>query len=746
MPGQGRLGDKASVPLDAHGCPACPHPAIGPAIQGSPDVNVNGRPALRVDDPGIHAACCGTNTWTATRGSITVFINGKGAHRMGDQNRHCGGMGQLIEGSPNVIVGEDSAAGGGAAGGGGGASGGASGAGAGGGAGSGSGVGGAAGGGREAQMGAGADRGGGDGAGGTTGGGEGPTAGGAGGGSETSATETPVAEDELAIVVVSARGRPLANVALDLTLPDGTRRRELTGDDGSYVRGGIATPGKAHVVLVDFDTVDDERPAPATPGARLYERGGVQAEVGTRMTLEVPPHALRARLIGMLFDTDKAFLLPQAMAGIRELARFYAQHPELAVLVNGHADRSGADDYNVALSAERARSIAAFLTDAVDDWLPWYSAPQASKRWGVREDQMMLSVIADGGAAYYAGPIDGQSFGATHDAVARYQTSRGLAVDGIAGPETRRSLITDYMAQDGTSLPPGTPIATHGCGEHHPAVATADGVGAASNRRVELFLFEPAVEPAPVEPCAAPGCREYAVWVRRSISTVDLDVPPGALAVAVVDERGAPVAGASVHLSGPVTDDGIATTGAIAFDTLIPGDYAVLARADGFETGNAAAVVAPDSAASATVVLRALVELFDARWSAGDEDALSLRLRDARGRPVAGATVTVEVAGQTRLAAADDQGHATIALPAGARQVVVRYAAPGPVVQTLELAPPPASSTAGAELRLRALGYLAPPDDDLGYATFSFQVDRGLPATGELDGATQAALTEVYGS
>ena len=109
MPGQGRLGDKASVALDAHGCPACPHPAVGPAIQGSPDVNVNRRPALRVDDPGVHAACCGKNTWTAIKGSLTVFINGKGAHRMGDENRHCGGIGQLAEGSPNVIVGEATA-------------------------------------------------------------------------------------------------------------------------------------------------------------------------------------------------------------------------------------------------------------------------------------------------------------------------------------------------------------------------------------------------------------------------------------------------------------------------------------------------------------------------------------------------------------------------------------------------------------------------------------------------------------
>jgi uncharacterized Zn-binding protein involved in type VI secretion len=121
LPGQGRLGDKANVPLDAHGCPACPHPAIGPAIQGSPDVNVNRRPALRVDDPGIHSACCGANTWNATEGSLTVFINGKAAHRMGDKNRHCGGMGKLVEGSPNVIVGESGGGGsGGSSGGGGG--------------------------------------------------------------------------------------------------------------------------------------------------------------------------------------------------------------------------------------------------------------------------------------------------------------------------------------------------------------------------------------------------------------------------------------------------------------------------------------------------------------------------------------------------------------------------------------------------------------------------------------------------
>ncbi|HEY3806610.1 MAG TPA: PAAR domain-containing protein [Kofleriaceae bacterium] len=105
MPPQGRLGDKSQVPVDAHGCPACPHPALGPAIVGSPNVNCNSRPSLRVNDTGVHAACCGPNTWEAVAGSGTVFINGQAAHRLGDATKHCGGPGHLIEGSSNVMVG-----------------------------------------------------------------------------------------------------------------------------------------------------------------------------------------------------------------------------------------------------------------------------------------------------------------------------------------------------------------------------------------------------------------------------------------------------------------------------------------------------------------------------------------------------------------------------------------------------------------------------------------------------------------
>ena len=105
MAGAGRVGDKAQCPSDAHGCPGCAHPVVGPAVGGSTDVQINGKPALRMDDPGVHSACCGPNKWQAAQGSPTVFINDKAAHRMGDMTQHCGGVGKLIEGSADVDIG-----------------------------------------------------------------------------------------------------------------------------------------------------------------------------------------------------------------------------------------------------------------------------------------------------------------------------------------------------------------------------------------------------------------------------------------------------------------------------------------------------------------------------------------------------------------------------------------------------------------------------------------------------------------
>lgn len=105
MPPACRVGDKSFCPRDSHGGSCCTHAVRGPAVSGSPDVVINGRPALRLGDQGTHSSCCGPNSWTAIMGSSNVLVNGKPVVRLGDATKHCGGTGRMIEASSDVEIG-----------------------------------------------------------------------------------------------------------------------------------------------------------------------------------------------------------------------------------------------------------------------------------------------------------------------------------------------------------------------------------------------------------------------------------------------------------------------------------------------------------------------------------------------------------------------------------------------------------------------------------------------------------------
>lgn len=107
MPPAARQTDISMNPADAHGCLVCPHSVRGPATTGSADVIVEGQPLLRASgtDVGVHAACCGPNTWVTMQGSTTVTVNDMPVVRLGDVTTHCGGPGTIVTGSSNVNVG-----------------------------------------------------------------------------------------------------------------------------------------------------------------------------------------------------------------------------------------------------------------------------------------------------------------------------------------------------------------------------------------------------------------------------------------------------------------------------------------------------------------------------------------------------------------------------------------------------------------------------------------------------------------
>jgi outer membrane protein OmpA-like peptidoglycan-associated protein len=238
----------------------------------------------------------------------------------------------------------------------------------------------------------------------------------------------------------------------------------------------------------------------------------------------IVPYSVLARL-HFFFNTNKAFLLPSAIPGVRLLRKLYLQNSPSELLVVGHADTTASPAYNDELSLERAEATIAYLKDDVDAWLKFYepSVP-AQKRWGKAEDRMLLVSMPD----FVCKPKD-------EDGVRWFQRTRGLQVDGKIGKETRTRLITEYMALDGESLTNlGIEIkaTAHGCGENFPVAedgqaldqAPEDGKRDPGDRRVELFFFDPEFGIAPKPPAknSAAGSTEYLRWRESVIETHDI--------------------------------------------------------------------------------------------------------------------------------------------------------------------------------------------------------------------------------
>lgn len=65
--------------------------------------------------------------------------------------------------------------------------------------------------------------------------------------------------------------------------------------------------------------------------------------------------------LGVLFAVNQSTISPSAQSKIKELANVFSKYPDSYILIEGHTDASGADDHNMRLSEQRAKSVASFL-------------------------------------------------------------------------------------------------------------------------------------------------------------------------------------------------------------------------------------------------------------------------------------------------------------------------------------------------------------------------------------------------
>jgi hypothetical protein len=249
---------------------------------------------------------------------------------------------------------------------------------------------------------------------------------------------------------------------------------------------------------------------------------------GSVNTVRIPLAPIACwRLADPAFGFDSSFVSPSFSGEVAGLAALAEDKKGCPATIFGHADPVGSDDVNKTISDRRAIAIYALLTRRLAMWEDLYSTPLDGDAWGARSIQTMLqSLVHSGGGPYYPGPIDGKYGPDTSDAVERFQGENGLAVDGKAGPNTRRKLFSLYMdfICTPTSSDPSSPsqpfkmqpsdflgggadggMALQGCSRFNPvkllpiSVMNGDDQDArnaadAPNRRVIMFFFRKGVK------------------------------------------------------------------------------------------------------------------------------------------------------------------------------------------------------------------------------------------------------------
>ncbi|HEY3246396.1 MAG TPA: peptidoglycan-binding protein [Phycisphaerae bacterium] len=201
---------------------------------------------------------------------------------------------------------------------------------------------------------------------------------------------------------------------------------------------------------------------------------------------------------GLTFAFDKSFIRPSVVEHMHKLDAALQRFPDAKLIVFGHTDRVGSEQYNKELSERRAKSAYAFVTDQPDIWEELFQ----QENWGTAVIQDILRDLG-----HDPGPSDGVAGDQTQAAIKDFQAEHPpLAVDGVAGKATRRELFLAYMTgKHDVKVTDAQFVAPKfmGCGEFNPAVEpnaaelANKAPGNEPNRRVIFYLFKRAPKSIP---------------------------------------------------------------------------------------------------------------------------------------------------------------------------------------------------------------------------------------------------------
>ncbi len=89
--------------------------------------------------------------------------------------------------------------------------------------------------------------------------------------------------------------------------------------------------------------------------------GAVVQRVGEGIIVTFNENNPDGSKMGVYFDFDKSDITANSIRALDKLVQIFKEYPETNLLVEGHTDDKGAEDYNMALSERRAKAVGNYL-------------------------------------------------------------------------------------------------------------------------------------------------------------------------------------------------------------------------------------------------------------------------------------------------------------------------------------------------------------------------------------------------
>lgn len=121
---------------------------------------------------------------------------------------------------------------------------------------------------------------------------------------------------------------------------------KATGNTAAGTIIGAVVGGAAGAIIGDYMDRQAREMEQDLEGARIERIGeGIKITFGG----------------GILFDFDRADVRPDAQAELTKLGRILNKYDDTNIMIEGHTDAVGADEYNMDLSVRRASSVGTYL-------------------------------------------------------------------------------------------------------------------------------------------------------------------------------------------------------------------------------------------------------------------------------------------------------------------------------------------------------------------------------------------------